>query len=303
MATFNKIISAIQVFLLVACSAEQGSGLRGGSSSRSGNPTYYSADNDEDFAEVPTPVAGAFQLLDCDYEQPSIRDKAVDIGCSVKDDQGELAEIDTLARPKLIVSNPNGVSRSITDCEDSSVCHWNVHLESTRDDVILARKMDEIEIQFTGIGDSEVRLASKPSARAMSSQRSSQLGIKTNGDGLYLGEQGASCYETCTSLGKTFDRERHQRNTGKKTCESIRNSLRPDGKIWNTVYTRSWTLGSFNRRYAKLHTLPLGCISIYEPRGDGNGVQHSDYEYYFQSTATGQADGYHHRALRYCYCR
>ena len=218
MATFNKIISAIQVFLLVACSAEQGSGLRGGSSSRSGNPTYYSADNDEDFAEVPTPVAGAFQLLDCDYEQPSIRDKAVDIGCSVKNDQGELAEIDTLARPKLIVSNPNGVSRSITDCEDSSVCHWNVHLESTSDDVILARKMDEIEIQFTGIGDSEVRLASKPSARAMSSQRSSQLGIKTNGDGLYLGEQGASCYETCTSLGKTFDRERHQRNTGKKTC-------------------------------------------------------------------------------------
>ena len=90
MATFNKIISAIQVFLLVACSAEQGNSLRGGSSSRSGNPTYYSADNDEDFAEVPTPVAGAFQLLDCDYEQPSIRDKAVDIGCSVKNDQGEL---------------------------------------------------------------------------------------------------------------------------------------------------------------------------------------------------------------------
>jgi hypothetical protein len=322
MKLFLNYILFLTPLLTLSCAAgDAGSNMNGGTSTRSERDTYYATDEEgDDFAQIPTAVAGGFQLLDCNYKQPSVSDSSADIGCAAKDEYGERSDITDLIEPKIQVTKHQNLTSEVSECDESDSCHWKVRVSKNNPDVKISSELKKMNFMLRArtTGGEEVSIPSDTQILAISESDMEDRNIYCNDEKDCKGEKGASCAETCEAVGLRFN----ETPTDLKWCEKKRGGQFKPGNLGHNsdIYHKGnkwkgWRIGPYKEKWGWVLTgnEPANRTSgakVYVPGvniGCGALLENKTLNYQGWHFIKSKNDGDAHSSLpnvkRYCSCK
>ncbi len=118
----------ILLFIITSCSADKGANLAGGSSAQRNSDEAYMAEEDDDFAQVPSAVAGGIYLV-C-QDDPELENNTM--GCAAQDKSGQKHELsDEIAETVTVVAKSyRGIETPLVKADADSKWSWLGNLEA-----------------------------------------------------------------------------------------------------------------------------------------------------------------------------
>ncbi len=155
----------------------------------------------------------------------------------------EKSDITGLIEPQLNVSKHQNLSSEVSDCDESDSCHWKIHVTKNNADVKISTEMKKMNfmLQARTTGGEDISIPSKTEILPISESDKESRNIYCNDENDCKGEKGASCAETCESVGLSFN----ETPTDLKWCSKKRlGKFRPGNLGYNDdIYHKGnhWT--------------------------------------------------------------